>query len=83
MELTGKQATTIAVCAAFIVAGILTIAAVLDDEEGTTSTGQVTVENRDSMAMAGDEVVKDSFIINDTSQCHDPPARRKLCLFGR
>ena len=65
MELTGKQATTIAVCAAFIVAGILTIAAVLDDEEGTTSTGQVTVENRDSMAMAGDEVVKDSFIINE------------------
>ena len=65
MELTGKQATTIAVCAAFIVAGILTIAAVLDDDEGTTSTGQVTVENRDSMAMAGDEVVKDSFIINE------------------
>lgn len=65
MELTGKQATTIAVCAAFIVAGILTIAAVLDDEEETTSTGQVTVENRDSMAMAGDEVVKDSFIINE------------------
>ena len=65
MELTGKQATTIAVCAAFIVAGILTIAAVLDDDEGTTSTGQATVENRDSMAMAGDEVVKDSFIINE------------------
>ncbi len=64
MELTGKQATTIAVCAAFIVAGILTIAAVLDDE-GTVSTGQVTIENRDSMAVDEDEVVKDSFIINE------------------
>lgn len=65
MELTGKQATTIAVCAAFIVSGILTIVAVMDDDEGTVSTGQVTIENRDSMAVDEDEVVKDSFIINE------------------